>query len=76
MKKSPKFSKEKSETFHTFGAKGLFLCKRGRPGTQPTIAYLTTRVKSPDENDWFKLKKNDWFSKVNSRRCIDTPSWW
>jgi hypothetical protein len=38
-------------------AKGLFLCKRARPDIQPAIAYLTTRVKAPTEQDWFKLMK-------------------
>jgi hypothetical protein len=55
--KAIKLSKEKHKFFHTFVAKGLFVCKRGRPDIQPAIAFLTTRVKSPDENDWFKLKK-------------------
>ena len=36
-------------------AKGLFLCKRARPDIQGTIAYLCTRVQSPNEGDWMKL---------------------
>lgn len=55
--KSPKLSKEKSELFHTFVAKALFLCKRARPDIQPAIAFLTTRVKAPNHQDWFKLVK-------------------
>ena len=47
---------EKAETFHTMVAKGLFLCKRARPDIQPVIAVLSTRVKSPNESDWKKLK--------------------
>jgi hypothetical protein len=31
------------------------LCKLARPDIQPAIAILTTRVKSTDEQDWFKL---------------------
>jgi hypothetical protein len=54
---SPKLKKEQSELFHTFVAKGLFVCKRGRPDIQPAIAFLSTRVKEPNENDWLKLKK-------------------
>ena len=41
--------------FHTFTAKGLFVCKRGRPDVQTAIAFLTTQVKEPDEDDWKKL---------------------
>jgi hypothetical protein len=40
---------------HTFVAKGLFLAKRGRPDIMPCIAFLTTRVKNPTEEDWSKL---------------------
>lgn len=36
-------------------AKGLFLCKRGRPDIAPAIAFLTTRVLSPTQEDWDKL---------------------
>jgi hypothetical protein len=49
--------KEQSELFHTFVAKGLFVCKRGIPDIQPDIAFLSTMVKEPNENDWLKLKK-------------------
>jgi hypothetical protein len=52
-----KLSIKKKEIFHTFVAKALFLSKRARPDIQPAIAFLTTRVKSPDESDWFKLHK-------------------
>jgi hypothetical protein len=36
-------------------AQGLFLCKRARPDISPAIAFLTMRVKNPDEEDWEKL---------------------
>jgi hypothetical protein len=49
--------KNKAETFHTFVAKGLFVCKRGRQDIQPAIAFLTTRVKGPTDKDWSKLKR-------------------
>jgi Reverse transcriptase (RNA-dependent DNA polymerase) len=54
---SPELAKDKRELFHTFVAKGLFVCKRARPDIQPAIAFLTTRVKAPNEQDWFKLVK-------------------
>ena len=44
--------KARSEAYHTTVAKGLFLCKRSRPAIQPTIAALSTPVKSPMESDW------------------------
>jgi hypothetical protein len=45
------------EEFHTTVAKGPFLWKRARPDLQPTIAFLCTRVKQPDEDDWKKLPR-------------------
>ena len=43
--------KGKSEAYHTTVAKGLFLSKRSRPDIQPTIAVLSTWVKSQTESD-------------------------
>ena len=45
-------NKANSEIYHTTVVKVLFLCKRSRPDIQPTIAVLSTRVKSPTESDW------------------------
>ena len=44
-----------AEAFHTFVAKGLFLCKRARPNTETVISALCTRVKEPTQDDWCKL---------------------
>ena len=52
---SPKLNNKKAEDFHTTIAKCLFLCKRSRPDIQVAVAYLCTRVKSPDEDNWKKL---------------------
>lgn len=53
--KAPKLPQKLKEEFHTTVAKGLFLTKRARPDLQPTIPFLCTRVKSPDQDDWKKL---------------------
>ena len=42
-------------TFHNFVAKCLYLTKRARPDIATAVAFLTTRVKSPDVDDWKKL---------------------
>jgi hypothetical protein len=52
---SPLLSKEMAEQLHTTTAQGLFLCKRARPDICPAIAYLTTRVRKPNQDDWSKL---------------------
>jgi hypothetical protein len=46
-----------AEFFHANTAKLLFLCKRARPDIQTAVAFLTTRVKSPDTDDYKKLTR-------------------
>ena len=46
-----------SQMFHTNTAKLLFLLKRARPDVQTAVAYLTTRVRAPDEDDYKKLSR-------------------
>ena len=42
---------ELSEEFHHCVAKNLFLFKRAQPKLQTTVAFLTTRVKAPGNDD-------------------------
>ena len=53
--KATRLSVDMSIVFHNFVAKCLFATKRARPDISTAIAFLTTRVKSPDEDDWKKL---------------------
>ena len=55
QKQSPLLNQPRAELFHTVVAQGLFLTKRARPDIAPAIAFLTTRVKSPNQDDWDKL---------------------
>ena len=48
---------EKAKWFHHSVAQLLFLSPRARKDIQTTVAFLTTRVKIPDEDDWGKLKR-------------------
>jgi hypothetical protein len=50
-----KLDTKRSKIFHTFVAKGLFLCKRARPIIQQAILVLCTRVKDLNQADWEKL---------------------
>lgn len=52
---SVKLSEEQRGTFHTIVAKALFVAKRARPDIAVAIAFLTTRVRNPDVQDWCKL---------------------
>ena len=47
--------KKCAKEFHTFVAKGLFVCCHARLDIHLAIAALTTRVKKPNESDWKKL---------------------
>jgi hypothetical protein len=49
-----KLDMKRLEIFHTFVAKGLFLCKRARPDIQQAILVLCTRVRDPNQADWEK----------------------
>ena len=46
---------EMSTAFHNIVAKALYMVKRARPDALVSIAFLTTRVHSPNVNDWRKL---------------------
>jgi hypothetical protein len=50
-------SKERAKSFHHSVAQLLFVSTRVRRDIQTTVAFLTTRVKKPDEDDWGKLKR-------------------
>ena len=51
-----KLSKEMSDLFHKITAQVLWMSKRGRPDLQLGTTFLCTRVQSPDERDFKKLK--------------------
>ena len=51
----PKLYEQKAQIFHTFTAKSLFTTKRARPDIHTSVAFPTTRVICPDEDDWNKL---------------------
>jgi Reverse transcriptase (RNA-dependent DNA polymerase) len=55
--KATKLDDKKAEIFHHLVAKLLYLSKRTRPDLLLTVAFLTTRVRSPDTDDWKKLAR-------------------
>jgi hypothetical protein len=52
---SPKLSQKQAELFHRIVARLLFASKRTRPDIQVCVAFLCTRVKSPNEEDYEKF---------------------
>jgi hypothetical protein len=78
-----KVSEQKAQFFHTYVAKTLFLCKRARPDLQTTVAFLCTRVKSCDEDDYKKLKRLLQFIRATkdeyltlSAASLHNVRWW
>ncbi len=50
-------AEEKADIFRKFVAKLIWVMKRGRPDVEPTISFLSSRVKGPDKDDWHKYKR-------------------
>jgi hypothetical protein len=54
---SPPLNEKESDFFHRTTARLLFAAKRARPDLQVAIAYMCTRVKSPNQSDYRKLTR-------------------
>jgi len=74
---------EQARIFHHTVAQLLFLSGRARPDIKTAVAFLTTRVKEPDEDDWGKLKRVLKYLKgtrhMKLRLTVDnmhTLRWW
>jgi hypothetical protein len=50
-------NEKESDFFHRTTARLLFADKRARPDLQVVVAYLCTRVKSPNQSDYHKLTR-------------------
>ena len=50
-------TEERAQIFHRTVAHILFLVARSRRDCQTAVAFLTTRVSDPDEDDWGKLRR-------------------
>jgi hypothetical protein len=74
---------EQARAFHHSTAQVLFLSARARHNIQPCTAFLTTREKSPDEDNWGKLKRLLGYLKgtlhmplVLSADSLTISQWW
>jgi hypothetical protein len=54
---SPPLNEKETDFFHRTTARLLFAAKRARPDLQVAIAYMRTRVKSPNQSDYRKLTR-------------------
>ena len=48
---------ERKEIYHSIVAKLLWVEKRSRPDLETGVSFLTTRIQSPTEEDWGKLRR-------------------
>jgi hypothetical protein len=74
---------EQARAFHHAAAQLLFLSTRARRDIQPATAFLTTRVRCPDEDDWGKVKRLLWYLKgtlhmplILSADSLTLLRWW
>ena len=81
--KSKVLPKEQARHFHHNFSQLLFLAIRERTDIQTAIAFLTKRVREPDEDDWGKLKRVLKYLKgtrhIKLTLTVDnmnTVSWW
>ena len=65
-----KLSEEGSTAFHNLVAKTLYVSKRARPDVSTAIAFLTTRVRAPDIDDWRKLSHLMEYLRVDRLRPL------
>jgi hypothetical protein len=56
-KEARPLKEEQALAFHHTVAQLLFMATRARQDIQTAVAFLTTMVKNPDEDDWGKLKR-------------------
>ena len=55
--KAKLLEEERALAFHHTMAQLLFMSTRARRDIQTALAFLTTKVKTPDEDNWEKLKR-------------------
>jgi hypothetical protein len=78
-----KLGQDDADLFHQMTAKLLFLGKRGRPDIQAAVAFLTTRVKAPDTDDYKKLARTVKYLRATPKLVltleadgIAVTKWW
>jgi hypothetical protein len=73
---SLRLTEKQATAFHHFVAKCLFATKQSRPDITLAVAFLTTRVKSPDQDNWRYLCGTTKLALTLSAKSAITPKWW
>ena len=76
-----KLTEDKAQLFHHIVAKLLYLCRRTRQDIQTAVAFLCTRVKSPDKDDYKKLARVIQYLRATKDITLsiepnNSPKWW
>jgi len=76
-----KLPEEKALLFHHIVAQLLYLCRRSRQDIQTAVAFLCTRVKNPDEDDYKKLSRVIQYLRGTKDMSLtiernNSPRWW
>jgi hypothetical protein len=67
---TPKLSVEKSDEFHSYVAKLLYVAKRVRPDILTATTYLCSRVSEPTTRDWEHLVHLLGYVKRTKHYCL------
>ena len=65
-----KLTPERQKLYHRFTAKLLYASKRVRGDISYAVAFLTTRVQNPNEDDWNKLTRVVGYLKSTLDMCL------
>jgi hypothetical protein len=76
-----KLPEKTAQMFHHIVAKLLYLCRRTRQDIQTAVAFLCTRVKNPDKDDYKKLSRVIQYLRGTQDITLtiepgDHPNWW
>ena len=76
-------TERQATVFHSFITKCLFLTKQARPDIATAVAFLTTRVKTSDVDDWKKLTRMIRYLRgsielplILRADSVPVPKWW
>ena len=73
----------RAKVFRTFVAKALFASKISQPDIHTAVAFLTTRVRGPNGDDWKKLLRLMQYMRNTTEMPLTLPAdgtnivkWW
>ena len=71
---APKTNPQEQEIFHHLTMRLMYLSQHGRPDIQTAVAFLSSRVANPDQDDYMKLGKVIKYLETHNTLDITTTS--